>query len=211
MVRRNFLELDMRDNGIDASDMDYFLDNLFEDERKNGSEQVEVTCHTEYKRNSIYVRAHPNYQSRGAIYDWVYCTFTRRQGQNEDVYVLPCRILCLFSHPTTNKKMAIVHSAIEMATENVEERYLVEKYRLEMSPTRRSQDGNFYYVEPILRCVCCDDFVENAIVVCVDNKVKESIEVECSHEKDDWTLDDSVCCYVVLDVKRDWSEMFTKT
>ena len=59
--------------------------------------------YTEYKRDGILFRAHPEYHGRGAWYDWAVISFDK-DGE------YPCKLLMFYNDPTNdNKPSALVH------------------------------------------------------------------------------------------------------
>lgn len=72
----------------------HLLDTFLGDE-----ETGEIKCFTEFKRNAVLYRSHPNYRSGGLWQDWVYIWFA---GPPDDGGNYPCKILCFFEVPNGN-------------------------------------------------------------------------------------------------------------
>ena len=125
-----------------------------------------LECFTEYKRNGVLFRAHPNYQSNGEWYDWVMIkcdydnsSFGRKQRKNarglgfhgDDFY--PTKLLCFYRHPENGSIRAIGHCCT--ANNHKEDSKLFERWELQY-------DQNGY---PVLWDFPTDSFGERVLVV----------------------------------------------
>ena len=78
-----------------------FISDTFIDDGQAG----EVKCSTEYKRDDIIYRAHPNYRRLGKWSDWAYVMFP--DGR------YPCRIICFVDVLGNKSDMRVIFQSAE--------------------------------------------------------------------------------------------------
>ena len=137
-------------------------------------DSITIKCYTEYKRDNIRFRAHPNYHSRGPWYDWSKIIWENDDGVNT---LVPGKIVAFFSIPwqlcdefinlTINNAqsislkepnnyveqlMAVVHSChanpISVACNNSK---ILQTWRLEYQPVATSNCPSVYVVQDVRR------------------------------------------------------------
>jgi len=124
-----------------------------------------VEVYTEYKREDIIFRAHPNYNSFGEWYDWVMLDFDEPEDDSdypinaEDGYYdknfYPAKILC-FLQASDGSLHAVVNCC--MTNDHKQDSILIERWKKEV------EVKNNKYV-PLLRIVTVDCFAAPCFVV----------------------------------------------
>ena len=167
----------------------------------HGSERVDLFH--EYKRNGILYRAHPDYFSMGAWYDWSMVTFETDDSDmsshadaeddvdnyfNDNEY--PCKILCFFRVMGDCEIYAVVHSCINRDTD--QDSILLQRWNKEMV-----RKANQRY-EPVLHSVSVECFGERVLVIEDDPVVREYVERK-EHESG---------CTLVLPQSEYWPKPF---
>jgi len=127
--------------------------------------QTIIELWTEYKRNGVTYRAHPNYNSFGEWYDWAMIQF-EINGDTSDLSddeqagyyadnLFPSKILC-FMKSEDESIYALIHSCY--ANDHKEDGILVECWRKEYKVFHNKP-------QPLLRCVSVESFEEPCFVV----------------------------------------------
>jgi len=101
--------------------------------------QKHIFIFTEYKRNGITYRAHPNYKSFGEWYDWAMVKFEAARGQKDfpfnskggfyAINLFPCKIICFLQSEENQSIQAVLQCC--NASEHNEDGILVESWKKE--------------------------------------------------------------------------------
>jgi hypothetical protein len=67
---------------------------------------TEIVLKGQPGQKGVTLRAHPNYQSAGAWYDYALASYTEDNREDKPTY--PCKMVCFFKEPNTGKTMALV-------------------------------------------------------------------------------------------------------
>jgi hypothetical protein len=83
--------------------------------------QLQIPIYSEYRRNGLSYRCHPNYRSGNAYYDWCYIRWWNGDNPEtgaEEYVNLIGQILLFYQHPDDDSIHAIVHSVQADTKEN---------------------------------------------------------------------------------------------
>jgi hypothetical protein len=152
---------------------------FIQDRKERGYDASIVNCYTEYKHNGVLFRAHPNYRSKGAWYEWVMVHFDETNNSKsfgvhgKDLY--PCKILSFFVDPADNQSIcALVHrcaSFDEEASSSLCEVWhqeykstAVEREELDNHKRRKTKVG-YQQLEPVVYKVSVQRFRERILAI----------------------------------------------
>ncbi len=77
-----------------------------------GEDVVKLDCFTEMKSGEHHFRAHPNYQNRGAWYDW---SFVQFDANDEESYLIPSRLLLFYGdHNVDSSNDSSIMALVQM-------------------------------------------------------------------------------------------------
>ena len=165
-----------------------------------GEDIDELDCFTELISGRHHFRAHPNFQNRGAWYDWALAQF---DATNEESYLIPSRVL-LFYRDNGGCIMALVQTCNYMETLGDEEERAERLFdtplcsRWEIASQRGSDVDERTPNIPKLYSVPAESLMDNVIVIEEEPGLCES-----------WM--GKRCVWLVKDRKTEWSTCFPPT
>jgi hypothetical protein len=116
--------------------------------RVPAGEAIQIQLYTEIVlpgtpgQSGTLMRAHPNYQSDGAWYDYALARYD--EENREDCPSYPCKMACFFKDPNTSKIMALVQEVdFQSPLETARESQLFDHWTLrsKMNRTNRTRDA----------------------------------------------------------------------
>jgi len=166
---------------------------------------VLIYGYTEYCREGITFRAHPNYRNEGPWYDYVLIAWNQQTADNhtsdndsmqetldmplktddheeiDNIVLIPAKVLC-FIKGLNNEISAIVHSCLQSTKKKS---VLTYQWQLEYKENQKStgkcspydEDNNASNLTPIYHIVSVNTFQKNVLMIPYHNKSKFLMEI----------------------------------
>jgi hypothetical protein len=174
--------------------------------------------HTEYFYNGLRYRAHPDYRSEGAWYDWCMVEYVpsvvdnrrERTNKSEDIIsafppgYYPAKLLGFFWNQTPKKVMAIIHTC-DSKISCKDDSCLTEKWKLEyqLKKTGRGTNlNNVTFRKPLLRIVEASCIRDRVYVVEETPGLRESLSGDDQNKEETRNV-------VLVKDRSNWVQYFT--